>query len=205
MSDRKKDLTKGSIKEHILAIAVPASIGFFFQTMYNVVDTFYAGLLSTQAQAALSLSFPIFFIIIAMGSGIGIAASTLIANALGEKKEPQKYCSQSISYGLIISILIALIGFVISPFLFTLLGAQQEYLKTSLDYMNVILYAAPLFILVMVVNQSLTAQGDSKSFRNVLIVGFFLNLLLPRRFLKNHQFHLLQKKQKKLFCILKFL
>ena len=41
------DLTKGSISKLIKQIALPASIGFFFNTMYNVVDTFYAGLIST--------------------------------------------------------------------------------------------------------------------------------------------------------------
>jgi Na+-driven multidrug efflux pump len=42
----------------IRALAVPASIGFFFNTMFNVVDTYFGGRISTQALAALSLSFP---------------------------------------------------------------------------------------------------------------------------------------------------
>ncbi|MEA3232789.1 MAG: hypothetical protein U9Q05_13625, partial [Thermodesulfobacteriota bacterium] len=42
-------------------LAVPASIGMFFNTMFNVVDTYFSGLISTEAIAALSLSFPVFF------------------------------------------------------------------------------------------------------------------------------------------------
>lgn len=175
---QKRDLTKGSIKGHIKAIAIPASIGFFFQTMFNVVDTIFAGLISTLAQAALALSFPIFFIIIAMGSGIGTATSVLIANALGEKKHPGLYAMQCFSFAVIMSIVIAIIGFVISPFLFTLLGATDEYLHLSLSYMNVILIATPLFILKMVLAHSLTAQGDTYSFRNILVIGFFFNIML---------------------------
>ena len=59
------------------------SIGFFFNTMYNVVDSFYAGRVSTSALAALALSFPIFFIIIATSEGIARGAAALIANAIG--------------------------------------------------------------------------------------------------------------------------
>jgi putative MATE family efflux protein len=178
VNSKKRDLTKGPIKDHILAIAIPAIIGFFFQTMYNVIDTFYAGLISTEAQAALSLSFPIYFIILAMGSGIGIAASALISNSIGEKKDEGKFCSQALSYALITSLIVMIIGFIISPTLFEILGAEAGYLQLSLDYMNFILLGTPFFLLVMTITQSLTAQGDSKSFRNVLIVGFLLNLIL---------------------------
>ena len=63
------------------------SIGFLFNTMYNVVDSFYAGRVSTSALAALALSFPVFFIIIAIAEGIARGSSALIANAFGAKDE----------------------------------------------------------------------------------------------------------------------
>ena len=52
------DLTTAPIPELIRRLAIPASIGFFFNTMYNVVDTYFAGQLSTTALAALSGIFP---------------------------------------------------------------------------------------------------------------------------------------------------
>ena len=173
------DLTVGSVSNHIKRIAIPASIGFFFNTMYNVVDTFYAGQISTDALAALSLSFPIFFIILAMGSGISQGSNALISNTLGEgrKEKAKKYSRQAISFGFIVAIIITCIGFAISPFLFRFLGAKEEYLQLSLDYMNVILLGTIFFLTQSILNASLLAQGDSKSFRNVLIVGFFMNLL----------------------------
>ncbi|MGY8688607.1 MAG: MATE family efflux transporter, partial [Verrucomicrobiales bacterium] len=62
----KASLTEGPLPGHIRNIAMPMSIGFFFNTMFNVVDSFYAGRVSTTALAALALSFPVFFIIIAI-------------------------------------------------------------------------------------------------------------------------------------------
>jgi Na+-driven multidrug efflux pump len=67
----------------IAQLAIPASIGMFFNTMFNVVDTYFSGLISTEAIAALSLSFPVFFIILAIGFGISTGTTALIANALG--------------------------------------------------------------------------------------------------------------------------
>ena len=64
-------LTTKPIPGLIAQIAIPASIGMFFNTMYNVVDTYFSGLISTEAIAALSLSFPVFFVILAIGFGIG--------------------------------------------------------------------------------------------------------------------------------------
>lgn len=174
------DLTKGDISSLIKKIAVPASIGFFFNTMYNVVDTFYAGQISTEAIAALSISFPIFFIILAMGSGINQGSTALIANALGEKHptRAKRLSRQAVSFGIIVSLTLTAIGFKISPFLFRLLGAKEQYLGLSLDYMNIILLGTVFFMTQSILNASLLAQGDSKSFRNMLITGFFLNLIL---------------------------
>ena len=66
------DLTTGSIHTHLISLSIPAMTGYFFHTMFNVTDTFFAGLISTQALAALSLT-------------------ALVGNALGEKntKEAQ--------------------------------------------------------------------------------------------------------------------
>ncbi len=169
----------------IRQIAIPASIGFFFNTMYNVVDTYYGALISTQAVAAMSLSFPVFFIILAIGSGISTGTSALISHALGEgkKDEAKKYLSQAITFTIIISIILTILGWLSSPYLARLLGASGEYLDMTLSYINVIFGGVVLFALSFVLNASLTSQGDTKTFRNFLIFGFFLNLLLDPWFM----------------------
>ncbi|HLC19289.1 MAG TPA: MATE family efflux transporter [Candidatus Nanoarchaeia archaeon] len=179
------DLTVGHIPSLIRKLAIPASIGFFFHTMFNVVDTYYGGLVSTEALAALSLSFPIFFIVIALSSGIGTGATALISNALGEKNkiEAREYAGQAISFGIIAGIILTVIGLLISPSLFRLMGASGTYLTTALEYMNVIFYGAIFFIINQMLNSSLSAIGDTKSFRNFLVIGFFLNVILDPWFL----------------------
>jgi Na+-driven multidrug efflux pump len=55
-------LTEGSIRPQLMKIAVPMSVGLFFNTLFNVVDTFYAGRLGTESLAGMSASFSVFFI-----------------------------------------------------------------------------------------------------------------------------------------------
>ena len=59
------NLLKDEVSLLVRKLAVPASIGTLFQTLYNIVDTFYAGKISPEALSALSKSFPIYFLIIA--------------------------------------------------------------------------------------------------------------------------------------------
>ena len=185
LSTMENTLLTDPIPHLIRKIAVPASIGFFFNTMYNVVDTYFGGLQSTEALSALSLSFPVFFLIIAVGSGIASGLAVLIAHALGERdhEKAKHYAVQGLSFGFGISIILTVIGLSVAPSLFRFLGATDAYLSLSLSYMDMIFYGTPAFIFVFLLNAILNATGDTKSFRNFLITGFFLNFVFNAWFM----------------------
>jgi len=183
--DTNNGLITKPIPGLIAKLALPASIGMFFNTMFNVVDTYFSGLISTEAIAALSLSFPVFFVILAIGFGISTGAMALIANALGagDEKKARLYAIQSVSFTVLLSMALMVIGLFAAPFLFGILGARGTYLSISLSYINIIFYGIVFISLTFVLNAILTAQGDTKSFRNALIIGFFLNLILDPWFI----------------------
>lgn len=182
---KRKDLTKGNLKKHILAIAVPASIGFFFQTMYNVTDSFFAGQINTEALAALGATFPIFFIIIALASGISQGGAALISNALGEKdkKKARMFSSQAISFGIILSVFLTIIGLLAGEYLLTFINTSEKFLQYATQYLNIIFFSAIFFISARSFNSMLIATGDTKKLRNFLITGFFLNIALDYWFI----------------------
>lgn len=153
--------------------------------MFNVVDTYYGGKLSTDALAALSLSFPVFFIIIALGSGIATGTTALISNAIGEgnRDKASAYAAQAVSFTILFGILLTMVGRSISPILFKSLGAEDQYLSLALSYMDVILLGSVFFLLIYTFNAALNAQGDATTFRNYLITGFFLNIILDPWFM----------------------
>lgn len=179
------NLTAEPIPFLVRSLAIPASIGFFFNTMFNVVDTYFAGLVSTQALAALSLSFPVFFIVLALGSGVSTGTTALIATSLGagDTVQARTMATQGVVFGVFLSVVLTAFGLTASPWLFSLLGATGGYLDMCLQYMNTIFWGSGLFILNYMLNAVLNAQGDTVSFRNFLIASFFLNCLLDPWFM----------------------
>ena len=85
------NLLKDNIPKLVRKLAVPAMVGTLFQTLYNIVDTFFAGKISPEALSALSKSFPIYFIIIAASIGVTVAGTSLIGNSIGEKDNKKKF------------------------------------------------------------------------------------------------------------------
>ena len=100
------DLINDKIPYLVRKLAIPASVGTLFQTLYNIVDTFYAGKISPDALSALSKSFPIYFVIVATSIGVTIAGTSLIGNSIGEndRKKVLYYFSNIIYFGIFISI-----------------------------------------------------------------------------------------------------
>ena len=183
---KNKDLTTGSIPLHVRDLALPSSIGLFFHTMYNNVDTYYAGQESTTALAAVGLSFPVFLLVIAASSGLSRGAAGLISNAIGagQGSDQKRYTAQSLSVGLTLSVLLAITGLAISGPIFQFLGAEGEYLRLAKSYIDPIFLGSVFFIVSSLSNAILSSSGDTKTYGFVLIVGFFLNLILDPWFMK---------------------
>ena len=168
------------VKKLIRQLAIPASIGTLFQTLYNIVDTFFAGRISPEALSALSKSFPVYFILIATSIGVTVAGTSLIGNSIGEKNEKNSlyYFSQTIIFAVLISIIITILGLNYSDNIFRLMGSTEYVTNLGLQYTNIIFYGSILFILVVAINSLLHAEGDTKTYRNVLILSFLINVFL---------------------------
>ena len=174
------NLLKDNVPNLVKKLALPAMVGTLFQTLYNIVDTFFAGKISAEALAALSKSFPIYFIIIATSIGVTVAGTSLIGNSIGEnnKNKTINYFTHIIYFAILISILITFLGLTYSEKVFVLMGSTKEVTFLGLEYTNVIYSGSFIFILVVALNSLLHAEGDTKTYRNVLILSFLLNIIL---------------------------
>ena len=179
------DLTKDKISTLIRQIAIPSSIGTLFQTLYNIVDVKFAGLISPDAITAIAKSFPIYFIIIGFTTGLSIGVTALISNALGQKNEKKAslFLAQSILASLIISIFVTFIGLYGTEPILIFLKTSPSIILYAKDYMDIIFLGSSLFFLQLTINSFLVSKGDTKSLRNVLIITFFLNLFLNPLFI----------------------
>ena len=177
---RPLSLTTDPIPQLTWRIALPASVGMFFNTMFNFVDTYCAGLLGTEALAALSVSFPLFFLMIAVGSGLSQGATAMISHALGaaDVVSARRLFAQSLVFAILAGLMLTMFGLLAGPTSFRLLGAEGTWLAQTLSYMNVIFSGAMFFVVSMALNAGLSAQGETRVYRNFLIVGFFANCVL---------------------------
>jgi len=173
------DLTVGPISGHFRTLAIPTALGMVFTTLYNVVDVYYAGMLSTDAQAGLAISFQVFFVLIALGFGLSSAMGALVGNALGEKSgDASIIASQGITVGIIVAVLAVVVGLSVSPPLIALISEPGGYRDAANDYLKILMFAAPAFLLAFGANGVLVAQGDTKSMLYANIGAFLGNLVL---------------------------
>jgi putative MATE family efflux protein len=175
---RKDDLTTGSMASHFRALAIPAAFGMLFATLYNVVDVYWAGRLSTDAQAGLAIGFQAFFILMAVGFGLSSALSALVSNAKGSKdaEQTQTFIAQGLIYGVIATVVLMIVGWFLGPILITLVSEPGAYRNAALGYFHWLIFALPGFFLAYGGNGILQAHGDSRSMQRALTVAFFVNI-----------------------------
>ncbi len=178
-------LTKDPIWELLRKVTIPASVGSLFQTFYNLVDTWFAGKISAEAIGAIAKSFPIYFVIIAVGVGIGAATNSCIGNLLGEKKmnKASLFIAQSVVFAIVTSVIVTLFGLNASNFLLSIMGSDSASIALTREYLDIIFYGTFIVMIQISLNGALNAQGDTKSYRNVLIFSFFLNIILNPLFI----------------------
>ena len=171
------NLAKDPIPLLVGRIAFPVSVGWFFNNMFNVVDTFWAGQLSAQAIAALSLSMIPFLGLLSLGIGLGQGTNALVSNALGAQQNERavRLIAQALLLSVIASGLVLLLGQTFTPMLYRYMGAEESYLEMALSYIDWLIYGYFTFIINLTANAGLN-QGHTKTYRNALIYGFLANI-----------------------------
>ena len=178
--ENSSTITSKPIIQLLKKIAIPASTGSIFQTLFNIVDTFFAGKISSDALAALAKSFPLYFIIISAGIGIVAGCNSLISNSLGQRNRFAAliYSHHTFIYSILLSIIITTLGVFFSYDILKLMGSSSESITLAKKYTDIIFYGTVFFLILTSLNAILYSQGDTKTYRNVLIVGLFANILL---------------------------
>ncbi len=178
--ENSSTITSKPIIQLLKKIAIPASTGSIFQTLFNIVDTFFAGKISSDALAALAKSFPLYFIIISAGIGIVAGCNSLISNSLGQRNRFAAliYSHHTFIYSILLSIIITILGVFFSYDILKLMGSSSESINLAKKYTDIIFYGTVFFLILTSLNAILYSQGDTKTYRNVLIVGLFANILL---------------------------
>src|SRR5690625_5730971 len=91
----KSTATEGSILKSLLSVSFPIILANILQTMYQLIDTFWLGRLGANAVAAVSISFPILFLVLSLGGGLTLAGTVIVAQYKGAARQDQVNYSSS--------------------------------------------------------------------------------------------------------------
>jgi putative MATE family efflux protein len=172
-------------RKALFTLAIPMIAGMFVQIMYNIADTAFVGRLGADAIAALTFSFPLFFILISVNSGIGIGMSSLISRLLGAKNKDE--AENVAMHGLFISISMAIVlsvtGILTLDHVFRGFGASEAVVPLAVDFMSIILFAIVFMFVSFIINSLFAAQGDTKTPMKMQITSLVVNIILEPIFI----------------------
>lgn len=167
-------------RKALFALSLPILIGMVVQALYEFFDTIFVGRLGAESIAALTFSFPLYYILLAFTAGLSAGMGSLIARSLGAKKkrEAENAAMHGLLLGLILAVMMFIIGFLSLRIVFSAFGAEGRVLELSLSYMRIILSGVFFLFLYSVLADIFISEGDTKTVMTVQIISLLINIIL---------------------------
>ncbi len=181
----QEEIIRGPLFSAIVKLAIPLILANLMQTAYNIVDTYWVGRLGKEAIAAISLSFPIIFLIISFGAGLTIAGTVMIAQFTGmqDQENVNLTAGQTIILLINVSVIITIVGLIASGPLLSVMGAAPNVARQATVYLK-ILFGGSVFVFMFFVFQSiLRGWGDTKTPMWVMLGSVIANMVLDPFFI----------------------
>ena len=185
-TDRTKALGTEPIGRLIFRLAAPSVVSLGVLAFYNIVDAIFVGHgAGTLAIAGIGVAFPILLLIIGIGQLVGVGGASLLSRALGQKNRvlARQTLGNTITLGVIVSVLIAVFGFTNRVRLARFAGATPEILPHALSYISVIVLGAFTLVMASIFASTVRAQGQAARATVPLIVSGVLNVGLDPVFI----------------------
>jgi len=174
-------MTKPPVGGIILRLAVPCIISMLVTAFYNMADTFFVGMLkSNAATGAVGVVFSMMAIIQAVGFFFGQGSGNYISRELGKKNYEEASVMAACGFfgALAAGVVICVLGLIFLEPLAYLLGSTDTILPYTKDYLGVILLGAPWMAASLVLNNQLRFQGSAIYAMVGIVSGAVLNIAL---------------------------
>jgi len=178
---KNNPLGEEKVLKLLFKLSTPAIIAMLVSAVYNLVDTFFVGMLNDNgAMGAVSIAFPIFMVIVAVGQTMGVGSGAYISRLLGSKNidEAKRVAMTSIITSVIVGLIISLAGFIFIDEILSLTGASGSLFYQSRDYLIYILMASVFTILNMNMNNLVRAEGNAMYSMVAISLGALVNVVL---------------------------
>ena len=158
-----------------------STIGAVGVSLYILADTFFISKgMGTDGLAALNIAIPIYNFIwgIAVMLGMGGATRYTIARSRGDNQAGNKIFSLVIAVTLAFSSVFVLVGIFGARWVAITLGANEEILDMTIEYMRVILIFTPAFALNQVFTCFVRNDGEPNLAMQGTLIGSLINIVL---------------------------
>lgn len=183
---RTKLMAEGPIKKTLLTLAIPTIIATIINAVYNFVDTLFVGMLNdTAAMGAVSVAFPLFMIISALGQMLGVGSASFVARSLGgdRKDKADKTASTALFLAVIIAAIATTIVLLFLEPILNLMGATEGIIMAAKEYSTWLISGSIFTIVNMTLNNIVRAEGNARYSMNALIIGAVLNIIFDPIFM----------------------
>ncbi len=181
----KAALVEGPVGLSLLRMAGPMTLGLFMNMLFNLVDTYFIGLLGHRELTAMGFTFPLVFFVTgsAMGMGIGVASCVSRAIGRGETERVKRLVTDSILLALLLVGLLVGAGLWGMDRVFLAMGAEEELLPLIRAYMVPLLSGIAFLVVPMVGNNAIRATGDTLRPMVIMLFAGVTNALLDPLFI----------------------
>lgn len=172
---------KSPVFKAMMHFSLPMMIGTLLSVVYGILNIYFIGFLGDSHMiSAISLTLPVFAILMGLGNLFGIGGGTYISRLLGAKDySKSKFVSSfSIYGGILLGIIVILATIPFSDQIAMILGAKGETLALTSNYLKVMFLSAPFVILFFILEQFARAIGAPIISMIGMLASVGLNIIL---------------------------
>ena len=180
-------MTVGSPAKRILEFSIPMLLGNIAQQLYNTADSIIVGkFVGDNALAAVGSASPILNLLLALFVGISTGAGIVVSQSFGARDRDglTKAIGNCIALSMIATMVIMVIGPLITMPLLTLLGTPESIIDWCAGYLNIYFLGIVGFFFYNMLSGVLRGLGDSVSALGFLLIAAFLNVILDLLFVQ---------------------
>lgn len=173
-------LTEGPIVKALFTLAWPIILSNIMETAYNIVDAFWLGKLGAEALAAPTLSWPIVYLMISLGIGMGIAGTALVAQYTGarDQESANHAAGQTLAFLLLLAMILSAAGYLSARYILSLMGAEPGVLEKATTYMRIIFIGMPASFSFFAFTALLRGWGDTVTPMKLSFAAVSMNIIL---------------------------
>src|SRR3989440_4178954 len=175
-----KDLTQGSVTQHLLQMTAFLAISMLVQTLYLLADLYWVGHLGKEAIAAVGVAGNFTMIVLALTQMLGVGTTTLISQAAGRKDQPQAELAfnQSFLMSLMVAAGLGVFSFLLRDFYCESLSADAATASLAKKYLLWFIPGLLLQFPLVALGSALRATGIIKPAVGLQVLSVVLNMVL---------------------------